>query len=82
MQLTTIDDLLDLAGRGGDEAAGLSSAVEMLQFAAPTLVLLARADGAVVFADDFASGAPGTRCRIWPATLPAASSSRTAGRSP
>ncbi len=57
MQLTTIDDLLDLAGRGGDEAAGLSSAVEMLQFAAPTLVLLARADGAVVFADDFASGA-------------------------
>jgi signal transduction histidine kinase len=53
----TIDDLLDLAQRGEVEAAGLSSAVKMLQSAAPTLVLLASADGTLVFVDDFGSSA-------------------------
>lgn len=52
----TIDDVLDLAGSGDGEAAGLSSTAEMLQFASPCLVLLARDDGTVVFADDFGSG--------------------------
>ncbi len=53
----TIDDLLDVAKTGQSETAELSSAIEMLQFAAPILVFLARADGTIVFADDFESGA-------------------------
>jgi signal transduction histidine kinase len=53
----TIDDLLDLATSDADEAGGLSSAVEMLQFAAPRLVLVTAADGTIVFADDFGVGA-------------------------
>jgi len=57
MLLETIDDLLDLAKSGEGEAVGLSSALEMLQCAVPSLVLLACADGTVVFADDFGSGA-------------------------
>ena len=37
----TIDDLLDVAKTGQSETAELSSAIEMLQFAAPILVFLA-----------------------------------------
>ena len=36
----TIDDLLDVAKTGQSETAELSSAIEMLQFAAPILVFL------------------------------------------
>ncbi len=57
MLLETIDDLLDVTKIGEGEMAGLSSAVEMLQFAVPILVFLARADGTIVFADNFESGA-------------------------
>jgi signal transduction histidine kinase len=53
----TIEDLLNVAQIGEGETERLSSAVEMLQFAAPCLVLLACANGTVVFADDFGSGA-------------------------
>ena len=53
----TIDDLLDLASSGEGEVARLSSALDMVQFAAPCLVLLTSADGTLVFADDFRSDA-------------------------
>ncbi len=52
----TIDDLLNVAESGDCQTAGLSSAVAMLHFASPCLVLLARADGGVVFTEDFESG--------------------------
>ena len=45
----TIDDLLDVAKSGEGETAGLSSAVAMMQFASPCLVLLASGDGSLVF---------------------------------
>ena len=52
----TLDDVLDIAGSGTWDMAGPSAAAEMLRSASPCLMLLARLDGSLVFADDFGSG--------------------------
>lgn len=49
----TIDDLLDVAKSGEGDTAGLSSAVAMMEFASPCVILLASGDGSLIFSDDF-----------------------------
>ena len=53
---STIDDLLDFVDGGENETARPASVAKVVEGTAPQLILIASADGQVIFADECGSG--------------------------